>query len=164
MSQPVASIDRPLALRLRPDLVAVPVEMSGERTWVIKDPVTLEHFQFTAEEYALLDWLRQRVSIAELRRRFAAEFAPQTISPQAVWSFLSRLHGAGLLIGDGPGQGDGAAREDAPRPRSPVVDVVERNTVDPFSRSRSGRLSHRGSRAHALVVLARWRCRRSRLW
>ena len=105
MSKPIASVDRPLALRLRPDLIAAPVEMTGVTTWVVKDPVTLEHFQFSAEEYALLDWLRQPASIAQLQRQFADEFAPQTISPQGVWDFLSRLHGAGLLVGDAPGQG-----------------------------------------------------------
>src|SRR5688572_20310350 len=100
MSKPVASIHRSLALQLRPDLIAVPVEMTGASTWVVKDPVTLEHFQFSAEEYALLDWLRQPASIGELQRRFADEFAPQTISPQAIWDFLARLHSAGLLVGD----------------------------------------------------------------
>ncbi len=105
MLKPIASIDRPLALRLRPDLVAVPVEMSGATTWVVQDPMTLEHFQFSAEEHALLEWLRESVSIAELQRRFARRFAPQTISPESVWDFLSRLHKAGLLVGQSPGQG-----------------------------------------------------------
>jgi putative peptide zinc metalloprotease protein len=105
MAKPVASVERPLALRLRPDLLAARVEMSGTQTWVVKDPVTLEHFQFSAEEYALMEWLRQRMSIAELQRRYAREFPPQTISPQAVWDFLSRLHEAGLLVSDGAGQG-----------------------------------------------------------
>jgi putative peptide zinc metalloprotease protein len=104
MSKPQSSIDRPLALRLRPDLVAVRVETSGG-AWVVKDPVTLEHFQFTDEEYALMDWLRQPVSIAELQRLFARRFPPQTISPQAVWEFLSRLHDTGLVISEGSGQG-----------------------------------------------------------
>jgi putative peptide zinc metalloprotease protein len=105
MPKPQSSIDRPLALRLRPELVAVRVEMSGATTWLVKDPVTLEHFQFTAEEYALMDWLREPVSIAELRRLFARRFPPQTISPQSVWEFLCRLHDAGLLISEGAGQG-----------------------------------------------------------
>jgi putative peptide zinc metalloprotease protein len=105
MSKPISSIDRPLTLRLRPDLIVTPVTTSGSATWVVKDPVTTEHFQFSAEEYALLDWLRQPVSIGKLQRLFAEHFAPQTISPQALWDFLGRLHGAGLLIGDGPGQG-----------------------------------------------------------
>jgi len=105
MPQPNSSAGRSLALRLRPDLIVTPVTTGGSATWVVKDPVTMEHFQFSAEEYALLDWLRQPVSIDELRRRFAEHFAPQTISPQSVWDFLSRLHSAGLVIGDGPGQG-----------------------------------------------------------
>jgi len=105
MSKPLASIDRPLALRLRADLQAVPVEMSGATTWIINDPVTLEHFQFSAAEYALMDRLRRPTSIAGLQRRFEREFAPQTITPQAVWDFLSRLHDAGLLISVSSGQG-----------------------------------------------------------
>jgi putative peptide zinc metalloprotease protein len=105
MSKPISSLDRPLSLRLRPDLIVTPVATSGSATWVVNDPVTMEHFQFSAEEYALVDWLRQPVSINELRRRFAERFAPQKISPRAVWNFVSRLHSAGLVIGDAPGQG-----------------------------------------------------------
>lgn len=105
MPQPVAAIDRPLSLRLRPDLTAVPVAMAGSSTWVIHDPITLEHFQFSAAEYALLDWLRQPISISGLLRRFAEDFAPQTLTPQAVWDFLGRLHEAGLLVSDGSHQG-----------------------------------------------------------
>jgi putative peptide zinc metalloprotease protein len=105
MSKFLSSVDRPLALRLRADLQAVPVGMPGETTWLIKDPLTLEHFQFTAAEYALLERLREPVSIAELQRWFERKFAPQSLSPQAIWNFLSRLHEANLLISDATGQG-----------------------------------------------------------
>src|SRR5262245_40170680 len=105
MPTDLSSINRPLALRLRPDLISAPVEMSGVTTWVVKDPVTLEHFQFTAEEYALEEQLRQPASIAELQREFERRFPPQTITPEAVWDFLSRLHANGLLVGDTAGQG-----------------------------------------------------------
>lgn len=101
----LSSVDRPLSLRLRPDLIASPVEMSGVTTWIVKDPVTLEHFQFTAEEYALAEQLREPVSIAQLQREFARAFPPEKITPEAVWDFLSRLHVNGLLVGDGVGQG-----------------------------------------------------------
>jgi putative peptide zinc metalloprotease protein len=101
----LSSVNRPLALRLRPDLVATPVEMSGVTTWVVKDPVTLEHFQFTAEEHALAERLRQPASITDLQRELARQFPPQTITPEAAWDFLSRLHANGLLVGDAPGQG-----------------------------------------------------------
>jgi putative peptide zinc metalloprotease protein len=105
MDKPLGSIDRPLELRLRPDLVAVPIEMAGAPTWVVKDPLTLEHFQFSAQEYAILDWLRRHVTIGELQRSFNRKFAPQTITPEAIWNFLSRLHLSGLLISDASGQG-----------------------------------------------------------
>ena len=105
MSKPIASIDRPLTLRTRPDLIAAPVAKPGATTWIVKDPITLEHFQFSSEEYALIAWLRQPASIAELQQRFAEKFPPQTISPPAIWDFLSRLHSAGLLLSEGPGQG-----------------------------------------------------------
>ncbi len=105
MSTPVSSVDRPLTLRVRPDLVAVPIAMSGATTWLVKDPVTLEHFQFTPEEYVLIDRLRRPASIGDLQRELAQKFPPQTIDPQAVWEFMSRLHSAGLLVSDAAGQG-----------------------------------------------------------
>ena len=101
-----ASIHRSLALRLRPDLLATSVESAGAMTWIVKDPLTLEHFQFSAEEYALMDWLRQPVSISELQRSFCRAFPPQTITPEAVWDFLGRLHDAGLVMGCASGQGE----------------------------------------------------------
>jgi putative peptide zinc metalloprotease protein len=106
MSHLTSANDRLLALRLRPDLVAMPVEMAGAATWVIHDPLTLEHFHFSAEEHALLEMLRRRVSLAEMSRRFAQQFPPRTIDESEIWSFLSRLHEAGLLMSDAPGQGD----------------------------------------------------------
>jgi putative peptide zinc metalloprotease protein len=105
MSKPLASIDRPIGLRLRADLLASSVDSSGTTTWIVKDPLTLEHFQFSGEEYALMDWLRRPATIGELERQFNQRFSPRTISPQAIWDFVSRLHTAGLVISDGSGQG-----------------------------------------------------------
>ena len=105
MSKPLSSIDRPLALRLRPDLVAVPVEMAGVSTWIVRDPLTLEHYHFSAEEHALLEMLRRRVSLAEMSRELKRQFPPRTISETELWAFLSRLHEAGLLMSDAAGQG-----------------------------------------------------------
>lgn len=100
-----SSIDRPLSLRLRADLRATRVESATGTTWIVKDPLTLEHFQFSTEEYALVDWLREPVTIAELQRLFQREFSPQTITPTKTWEFISRLHTAGLLVSDATGHG-----------------------------------------------------------
>src|SRR5215213_6228238 len=101
----LASIDRSVGMRLRADLLVTEVELSGSTTWIVRDPLTLEHFQFSAEEFALMDWMRERVTIAELQRRFHRRFSPQTIKPEVIWEFLSRLHTAGLTISDSAGQG-----------------------------------------------------------
>src|SRR4051812_50035252 len=69
MRQPLSSIDRPVGMRLRADLLVSPVESSGVTTWIVKDPLALEHFQFSAEEYSVMEWLREPISIAELQRR-----------------------------------------------------------------------------------------------
>jgi putative peptide zinc metalloprotease protein len=105
MAKPLASNDRPTVLRTRADLLATPVESVGSTTWIVKDPLTLEHFQFSAEEYALLDWLREPATISDLQRLFQRKFSPQTITPQAIWDFLSRLHASGLVVSDSRGQG-----------------------------------------------------------
>lgn len=105
MTHLISSTDRILALRLRPDLVATPVEMAGATTWVVKDPLTLEHFHFSPEEHALLEMLRQKTSLAEMSRQFAKQFPPRTITESEIWSFLSRLHEAGLVLSNAPGQG-----------------------------------------------------------
>lgn len=106
MTHLVSATDRILALRLRPDLVSAPVEMAGATNWVVKDPLTLEHFHFSPEEHALMEMLRRPTSLAAMAREFARQFPPRTINESEIWSFLSRLHEAGLVTSDAPGQGD----------------------------------------------------------
>jgi putative peptide zinc metalloprotease protein len=106
MSKPAASADRPLALRLRPDLIATPIEMCGAPTWVVKDPLTLDHFHFSPEEHALMELLRQPVSLSQMERQFGRRFSPRTITDQEIWTFISRLHESGLLTSDAEGQGE----------------------------------------------------------
>lgn len=108
-----SSNHRPLNLRLRSDLVVQPVSYSVGETWIVKDPLALEHHQFTPEEYFLLDRLRSPSSLAELRREFEARFSPHRISCEAIWAFISRLHQAGLVISTATGQGDELLRRDA---------------------------------------------------
>jgi putative peptide zinc metalloprotease protein len=105
MSPFLPAIARPLSLRLRPDVIVTRVEMAGAPTWIVQDPLALEHFHFTAEEFALVEALRQPVSIADLQRVFANRFPPRTLSPDAVWDFVRRLHEAGLVIANAAGQG-----------------------------------------------------------
>ena len=100
----LASIERLLNLRLRPDLVAVPVEMATGQVWMVKDPLTLEHHQFTPQEYFLLDCLRKPTSLSKLCRNYEAKFSPERLSHEATWGFLHRLYKAGIVVSTAPGQ------------------------------------------------------------
>ena len=84
----LASIERLLNLRLRPDLVAVKVKMSTGPIWMVKDPLTLEHHQFTPQEYFLLNCLQKPTSLAKLCRDYEANFSPQRLSHEAVVGLL----------------------------------------------------------------------------
>lgn len=100
-----ASIDQPLGLRTREDVLAVAVRVADSSMWVVKDPITLEQYQLSEQEYSLLDRLRQPSSLRDLLEHFDRRFAPATARPGDLWSSIARLHTAGLLLGSLPGQG-----------------------------------------------------------
>lgn len=98
--------NRPLLLRARPDVVAAAVRVAGSPRWVVTDPVTLEHYDLSDQEYTLLGALREGVSLRDLQRVFETRFAPRRITLEQVWEFVSRLHRAGLAVSTAAGQGE----------------------------------------------------------
>jgi putative peptide zinc metalloprotease protein len=58
--------ERPVPLRVRPELGALAIESAGVRRWRIKDPVSLEYFQLEDDEYAVLKMLDGRISLAQI--------------------------------------------------------------------------------------------------
>ncbi len=101
---PAAGLDRPLALRRRADVVAVPQTFSGKRIWAVKDPVALRYFHLRDEEYFVLQALDGRTSLAEIQERFENRFAPHRLSRAHLQSFLAMLHQEGLILAEAPGQ------------------------------------------------------------
>ncbi|TWT29587.1 putative peptide zinc metalloprotease protein YydH [Posidoniimonas corsicana] len=98
--------NRPLLLRARPDVVAAAVRVAGSPRWVVTDPVTLEHYDLSDQEYTLLTCLTDGVSLRDLQRAFEARFAPRRITLEQVWEFVSRLHRSGLAVSTAAGQGE----------------------------------------------------------
>ncbi len=47
------SFERPVGLRMRPDLVAQASEFQGESCWVIKDPLAMKYFRLREPEYCV---------------------------------------------------------------------------------------------------------------
>ncbi|HEY3965096.1 MAG TPA: hypothetical protein VGM05_11145 [Planctomycetaceae bacterium] len=99
------STDRPVPLRVRPELTALAIDAAGGRCWRIKDPLSLEYFQLADDEYTVLMLLDGRTSLAEIKRQFEQRFAPQHLSLNRLQAFLAHLHGEGLALADTPDQG-----------------------------------------------------------
>src|SRR5438874_7332847 len=95
---------RPLALRRRRDIIAVPQVFSGRRLWAVKDPVTLRYFHLREEEYRVFEALDGKSSLAEIQKAFELRFAPRRLTLGQLQSFLGLLHQAGLILADAPGQ------------------------------------------------------------
>lgn len=97
--------ERPLGLRKRPDLVARRCRVGGRPMWRVKDPVSLEYFEFSEQEFAILDMLDGTAGMAEIERRFDRMFAPLQLGSGQLQNYLHRLHESGLLLASSSGQG-----------------------------------------------------------
>jgi putative peptide zinc metalloprotease protein len=106
-SEPQAtSLERPLAVRRRRDVVAVLQVFSGRRVWAVKDPVSLRYFHLSEEEFGVFESLDGASSLAEIQHAFERRFAPRRLSLTQLQSFLGLLHQEGLILADAPGQTD----------------------------------------------------------
>lgn len=92
-------------VRLRPDLVLVPVSSHLSQWWVVKDPVALQYHQVLPVEYELLRLLDGTRSLDEVRMEFDRRCAPQRLTKPKLHQFLNSLYHQGLLLIDGADQG-----------------------------------------------------------
>jgi putative peptide zinc metalloprotease protein len=99
------SSERPLALRMRPELVVQSAPHGGRSRWRIKDPVALQYFELTDQEFSILQWLDGRNSLAEIRRLFEQRFAPMQLPLARLHGYLTQLHEEGLALATVSGQG-----------------------------------------------------------
>lgn len=98
--------DRPLPLRMRPDLVVRSQWFGRRRHWVLKDPLALNYFHLLDEEYAILQMLDGRTSLAQIKQRFEERFVPQRVNLPRLQHFLGDLHQRGLVLSDSLEQGE----------------------------------------------------------
>lgn len=118
MKNPVPeSSDRPLALRVRPELEYLELGAGESRYWRVKDPLTARFFELGPEEFHVLERLDGRTSLAELQADCERRFAPLRLSRTHLAAFLGRLHREGLVIADASGQGEQLLRRDTQRRR-----------------------------------------------
>ncbi len=101
----LSTVDRPLAFCARPDIQLAPASFAGQAAYVLKDPLTLEMFHLSAEEFFLFQAMRAKTTLGRLRREFQQRFAPRRITPEALQIGLNQLHSQGLLVSEAPAQG-----------------------------------------------------------
>lgn len=106
MSSASAASDRPLTLRMRPDLAVQPLRLGTRSYWSVKDPISLRYYQLRDEEYTILKWLAAPVSLNVLKDQFERQFAPIKINLTQLQGFLSMLHREGLIVSDAAGQAE----------------------------------------------------------
>jgi putative peptide zinc metalloprotease protein len=97
---------RPVALRKRPDLISEACRIGKRLLWRVKDPVSLEYFEFSEQEYAILEMLDGSATLSSIQRSFEKSFVPLQLGLGPLQQFLYRLHEAGLVLATTPGQGD----------------------------------------------------------
>jgi putative peptide zinc metalloprotease protein len=102
----VSSDRRPIALRLRPDLVIRVSNYQGEDSWVVKDPVALKYYQLREPEYFASRMIDGDSSAVDIRDALEAEFPELNITTETVHFLVNSLHKNGLLISDLPGQAE----------------------------------------------------------
>ncbi|MGI9456993.1 MAG: hypothetical protein ACR2NU_10550 [Aeoliella sp.] len=114
---PPASSDRPLPLVARADLVAKPVSLRGEISWMVKDPVSLDYCRLTAEQYAVLKMLDGTQSVTQLRTAFVHEFPACRPSLHEMQRLAFDLFDKGLAYSTRQGQGESLAERGRERRR-----------------------------------------------
>jgi putative peptide zinc metalloprotease protein len=97
--------DRPVRLRMRPDLELRPVMSKGNWRWNVRDPVSLRHFQLEEAEYLVLRSLDGKRGLGQIQAEVEHAFAPRRLALPHLQSFLAMLHREGLAVADAPGQG-----------------------------------------------------------
>jgi len=102
----VSSDRRPIALRLRPDLVIRVSNYQGEDSWVVKDPIALKYYQLRGPEYFASRMLDGETSAVEIREALEFEFPELNITTETVHYLVNSLHKNGLLVSDLPGQSE----------------------------------------------------------
>src|SRR5258708_40213560 len=97
--------ERPVAIRKRPDLIARAHRIGARRIWRVKDPVALEYFEFSDQEFAILDMLDGSTTLAAIQRRFEQTFSPLQLGLGQLQHYLHTLHESTLVLATAPGQG-----------------------------------------------------------
>src|SRR4051812_22781662 len=120
----ISNTARPIALRMRRDLIVRRQRWQGREYWTIKDPLTLKYYRFEDEEFAILSLLDGQTSPRTICDEFEQRFAPQRVTNSQLQQLLTMLHRSNLLIANAAGQGTELLARDNQRRRKQRLELV----------------------------------------
>lgn len=107
----LASNQRPIPLKRRPDLQVATIDYLGVGYQVIKDPVGLKYHRLQKEQFAILELLNGERSLEQVRDDLKLEFPTLQVTLSDIQQLITDLHKKGLVISNRPGQGGAVVRE-----------------------------------------------------
>lgn len=99
------SIQRPIPLSMRPDLVIKRIDYLGVGYWVVKDPAGLKYYRLQQEQYELLKLLDGERSLEALRDEMLVIMPTVRLQLSDVQHLITDLHEKGLVYSNREGQG-----------------------------------------------------------
>jgi putative peptide zinc metalloprotease protein len=103
-----------LAFRLRHDLIAVVQGHGADSMVVVKDPVQLAYFQFTAHEWRIAELVGSSTSFDDLAEKVKFKLPGLEVTRHELALFVSRLESDGLIVSQKVGRASVPFRKSNP--------------------------------------------------
>lgn len=107
----IASNERPIPLKIRPDLEVADIEYLGVGYRVIKDPIGLKYHRLQVEQYHVLELLDGERSLEQVRDELKVTYPTVQLQLSDIQQLITDLHKKGLLQTDRTGQAGALIRE-----------------------------------------------------
>lgn len=98
--------NRPLPLRKRGDLTIESAFYQDEKSWIVKDPVSLKYHRLRQPEIIVLEMLDGESTLADIKERLQDEFPTKLVRLSDLQQLISSLYRAGMLLSDSTRQAD----------------------------------------------------------
>ncbi|WP_310821293.1 HlyD family secretion protein [Stratiformator vulcanicus] len=99
--------DRPVPLRMRPDLTWQRQTQQGLAWYIIKDPAALKYLRLREEQFAALQMLDGKNSLGEIVSSLRSRFPAVAISSSRLQAMFTAFYQSGLILSEGDGQATG---------------------------------------------------------
>lgn len=119
-----ASDQRPIRLRVRKDLIISEVIFQGDKSWVVKDPISLKYVRLQSAEYEVFQELRSEATYDEIKRKLDRKFPERIVRYDDLQMLISSFHRSGLLVSDNAGQAVPLLERDRKQKRQKMLSLL----------------------------------------